>query len=90
MRPRPLARLWDKEMRRGEPQQGLENTKVVRTLRMRTTRPWAGKSEEKHITLLMRLYMIYQVRTRMHPNPLIPRHTWILRVRKTEEGEERT
>ena len=33
--------------------------KGVRTLRMRTTSPWAGKSEEKHITLLMRLYMIY-------------------------------
>ena len=50
MRPRPLARMWEKEMRRGEPQQGLENTKVVRILRMRTTRPWARKQEEKHVS----------------------------------------
>ena len=52
MRPRPLARMWEKEMRRGEPHQGLENTKVVRTLRMRTTRPWAReKKEEKNTSL---------------------------------------
>ena len=94
IRPRPLARMWEKEMRRGEPQQGLENTKVVRTLRrkpgarawghrMRTTRrPRARKMEEKVIPLLKRLYILC---TRMHPHPLIPmqrRPTWILSRRR--------
>ena len=72
---RPLARMWEEEMRRGEPQQCLKK----RGHRMMTTRPRA-----RNVPLLKRLHVLCQLHVlcvREHTNPFFPmqrRPPWVL------------